>query len=87
MTDNLTLKWGTLKGWNIKSKETFAFLERYFALGVKVSAILQEDTPEQQSLLLEIIDQIDGPIYNDWENKEMTKDEAKKYITEYGRPK
>ncbi len=85
MVDNLTLKWGTLKGWYIESKETFALLEKYFALGVKVSAMLQQDTPEQQSLLLKIIDQIDGSIYNDWEGKEMTKDEAKKYIIEYGR--
>ncbi len=83
MTDNLTLKWGTLKGYSIKSKKTFALLEKYFALGVSTSAMLQKDTPEQQVLLFKIIDQVDGPIYNDWENKEMTKIEAKEYIINY----
>lgn len=79
----LLLKWGTLKGWKIEDDETFALLKQWRALGASVSAMLQRDTPEQKDLICKIIDQIDGPITNDWSGEEMTKDEAKKYVMEY----
>jgi len=35
-------------------------------------------------MLCEVIDLIDGEIQNDWTGEKMTKDEAKKYVLEYG---
>lgn len=48
-----------------------------------MGAMQQRDTPEQKQALCDLIDAIDGEILNDWTGKTMTKDEAKKYVTEY----
>lgn len=81
--ENLGLKWGTLKYWKASSDECKALLARYHELGSSMSAMTQEDTPEQKSLICQIIDIADCPIENDWTGKTMTKDEAKKYVMEY----
>lgn len=52
-------------------------------LGMSVSAMGQKDTPEQTEILCELIDAIDGEIWNDWDGKIMTKDEAKEYVRDY----
>jgi hypothetical protein len=83
MSDSLTLKWGTLKGWDIQNEETFALLQKWADLGSSYSAMAQRDTPEQKALICEIIDRIDGPIWNDWEGTKMTQDEAKAYVMNY----
>jgi hypothetical protein len=85
MAEHLLLKWGTLKGWKLESEAAQAAFKRYAEAGVNMSAMAQNDTPEQKQALCDLIDAIDGPITNDWTGKEMTKDEAKKYILEYGR--
>jgi hypothetical protein len=84
MAEHLLLKWGTLKGWKLESEAALAAFDRYAEAGVSMSATAQQDTPEQKQALCDIIDAIDGPIINDWSGEEMTKDEAKKYILEYG---
>ena len=48
------------------------------------SAMAQSDDPEQRAALCDLIDAIDGPITDDWSGEDMTKDEAKKYVMEYG---
>ena len=45
----------------------------------------QRDTPEQKRLLCDAIRNIKGPIYNDWEGGEMSKEDAIKYVMEYER--
>ena len=50
--DYITLKWGTLKSWNVKSAEGQALLEKYGELGYSMSAMAQHDTPEQKEIIL-----------------------------------
>ena len=85
MSDNyLLLKWGSIKGWNIpEDSECFELLKKWHGLGVRVSAMCQEDTPEQKTILCELIDKFDGTIRNDWDGEIYTKEQAKKYIMEY----
>ncbi|MFN3858164.1 MAG: hypothetical protein ACK4RV_10460 [Caulobacter sp.] len=83
-TESLRLKWGTLKAWELRTEESYAAFERYVAEGVSGSAALQHDTPAQKQAICDLIDAINGPITNDWSGETMTKDEAKKYVMEYG---
>lgn len=85
-TDALTLKWGTLKAWNLHSEKGRELLKRYFELGASDSAMCQHDTPEQKELICQMIDECNAPtIYLDWDDKDVSKDEAKKYVMEYSR--
>ena len=85
MTESLLLKWGTLKGWDLKSDASVAAMRKYHEAGpVSMSAMSQRDNAAQKAALCELIDAIDGPITNDWSGEDMTKEEAKKYVLEYG---
>ena len=79
----LLLKWGTLKGWKVETPESLSIIEAYIEDGSSYSAMAQHDTPNQKELICKLIDMIDGPITNDWTGKDMSKDEAKKYVMEY----
>ena len=81
--EHIDLKWGTLKGWSNLSEPSVKLLQRYVDLGYCMSAAAQRDTPEQKSILYELLRQLDGTIINDWESKEMSVDEAIKYIENY----
>ena len=82
--DYLTLKWGTLKSWNLTSEKGKEMLERYVAIGSSASAMMQRDTPEQKELICQMIDECGAEaIYLDWDDKEVSKDEAKRYVMEY----
>lgn len=85
-TDYLTLKWGTLKAWNLTSERGKELLEKYFELGASASAMAQNDTPEQKQLICQMIDECSDPegIYLDWDGKYVSKDEAKQYVMNYG---
>lgn len=86
MSEHLSLKWGTLKSWHIKSEAGQAALKRYFDEGVSMSAAMQRDTDTQREAVCDLIDAVDcAEIYNDWSGEAMTKDEAKRYVREYGR--
>lgn len=81
----LLLKWGTLKGWNVGENESArAALGRYAEGPLALGAMQQRDTPDQKDALCDLIDAINGPVENDWTGEQMTKDEAKKYVREYG---
>ena len=54
--DYISLKWGTLKGWRIHTKEQRALLTRYLELGSSMSAMMQRDTPEQKDIICQLID-------------------------------
>lgn len=84
--DELCLKWGTIKGWDIKSEAALIAGQKYFDAGPQsMGAMSQHDTDEQKAALCGFIDAIDGRIINDWTGEEMTKDEAKAYVLEYGK--
>lgn len=87
MAEVLTLKWGTLKRWDSLRPENVKRVERYYELGASMSAMAQRDTPEQKQLICDLIDAVDGEIWNDWDGKVITKEDAKKYVTEYGQRK
>lgn len=84
--DKLSLKWGTLKSCTSKSAAAKAALEKYLDAGENsLSAMAQHDTPEQKEALCELIDVVDCPeIYLSWDGKYVSKEEAKKYVREYG---
>ena len=83
MSESLELKWGTLKGWCLESEANMGILRRYVDLGYSMSAMAQRDTPEQKQLLCELIDAVDGEVWNDWDGEVMTKEAAKKYVMDY----
>ncbi len=82
----LTLKWGTVKGWNLKTKEAMAALQKWLDFGVSMSAMMQHDSPEQKQALINAIDFMDE-IYLDWDEKTVSREEAKEYVLNYEKEK
>lgn len=84
--DELTLKWGTLKGWHFHSEKALALLREYHEIGACMSAMMQKDTPRQKEIICELIDEGNfDTIDNDWDGTLMTKAEAKAYVMNYGK--
>ncbi len=81
--NSLTLKWGTVKGWKLETPEAQAALQKWADYGVSMSAMAQKDTSEQKQALIEAIDHMDE-IWLDWEDKQVSRDEAKEYVRNYG---
>lgn len=81
---HLELKWGTLKGWKLETEAEMAALQALADLGSRsMSVMSQKDTLEQKAALCALIDAVEGPIWNDWTGKKMSKEEAKAYVLEY----
>ena len=87
ITNYLTLKWGTLKRWNFTNSEKGEkLLREYCEIGSLCSAMLQHDTLRQKEIICELIDLCDGDtIYLDWDGKDVSKQEAKDYVMNYGK--
>lgn len=84
--DFISLKWGTLKSWDIHSDAGMALLKRYHEIGCSMSAMAQKDTPEQKEIICQLIDGCSGDtIYLDWDDKDVSKEEAKEYVRNYGK--
>lgn len=88
----ITLKWGTLKGWSLNvetetGKKMMTLLEEFNSEQMTMSAMLHKNSTRQTEILCELIDLSDDPngIYHDWDGLYLTKEEAKKYIREYGK--
>lgn len=83
--DHITLKWGTLKSWSLNTENGRKLLEEYFSFGSCGSAMHQQDTPRQKELICQMIDECRAPtIWMDWDGLEVSKEEAKRYVMEYG---
>jgi hypothetical protein len=82
--ESLILKWGTIKGWEGLTEKSLEIIKRFFPDGVPMSAMADRIDDDRKKILCELIDQIDGEIWNDWEGTRMSKDEAKAYVTQYG---
>lgn len=85
--EELTLKWGTLKGWKLnKDGPAMAALQRYLDAGKVVYGTAQQrDNDAQKQCICDLIDALNADqIYLDWDGKYVSKDEAKKYVREYG---
>ena len=83
--DSLSLKWGTLKSWEIHSETGRALLKRYHEIGSSLGAMTQRDTPEQKEIICQLIDGCSGEIYLDWDGKYVSKEKAKEYVRDYGK--
>lgn len=86
--EHLTLKWGTLKAWHFdeSNEKAGALLKRYGEIGSSMSAMLQHDTPEQKQIICDLIDAGNfETVFLDWDNKDVSKDEAKAYVMNYDR--
>ena len=84
--DHISLKWGTLKAWHLNSAKGKELLKRYFELGTSASAMAVNDTPEQKDLICQMIDECSAPtIWLDWDGVEVSKEEAKRYVLDYGK--
>lgn len=83
--DFITLKWGTLKSWRLTSEKGKELLKKYSELGTSLGAMTQKDTPEQKELICQMIDTVPGDIYLDWDDIDVSKEEAKKYVMNYGK--
>ena len=83
--DRITLMWGTLKSWHFVSDTCRELFRRYCEIGSSASAMMQYDTPEQKVLICQMIDECNAEtIHLAWDGKDVSKDEAKKYVMEYG---
>lgn len=81
----ITLKWGTLKSWNVEGNEkAIKLLREYLDIGASASAMTQKDTPRQKEIICQLIDVVPGEVYLDWEGVYVSKEAAKKYVIEYG---
>ena len=86
MSEHLSLKWGTVKAWNLEKPESIALLQRWREGGVSMSAMAQHDTAAQKAIICELIDVVDADqIFLDWDERYVSKGEAKRYVMEYGR--
>lgn len=84
MKDKITLKWGTLKSWNVSTPDVLDLIKKYIDLETCGSAMYQNDTPEQKRLICEIIDKSNcSSIYLDWDSTYVSKDKAKKYVMKF----
>lgn len=86
MPNKLILKWGTVKGWELETQEAVDALQKWANHGRTLSAAMQRDTPEQKKDLLAAIDFMDE-IWLDWEDKKVSREEAKQYVMNYGKSK
>lgn len=86
--DELSLKWGTLKSWHMKSAAGIAALAAYDAGGpVSPSAMRARDTPAQKQAICDMIDAVHasgGAVWDDWNGCDMTAEGAKRYVMDYG---
>jgi len=84
--DFISLKWGTLKAWTLNTERCRQLFEQYCDIGSSLSAMAQEDTPEQKELICQMIDACNAEtIYLDWDCVDVSKEYAKKYVREYKR--
>jgi hypothetical protein len=83
--DSLSLKWGTLKSWDIHSETGKALLKRYCEIGASAGAATQRDTPEQQDIICQLIDGCAGDIFLEWDGEYVSKEKAKEYVRSYGK--
>ena len=84
--NHLALKWGTLKAWNFEGIEGASeLLQKYKNAGYSFSAMMQRDTEEQKDIICKLIDLMPCEIYLDWEDRYVSKDQAKLYVKSYGK--
>lgn len=84
MAEHILLKWGNLKGWGGLNPLAVEAGQRF--LDTAGASSMQWLSDDQKALLCAMIDALgdEAEITQDWTGEKMTKDEAKKYVLEYG---
>jgi len=82
--NSITLRFGTVKTWLLDGKEARDALQKWADHGINIGIVSHKDTPEQQQDLLNALEFMDK-IWLDWHEVEVTKEEARKYILDYGK--
>ena len=87
MADMLTLKWGTIKGYNFSGNaRALELLKEYDEIGSSFSVMMQHDTVRQKEIICELIDVGDfETVYLAWDGVDVSKDKAKEYVMNYGK--
>lgn len=86
MAEELSLKWGTIKSYRLDvNGVAFALMNQYRIAGkVSASAMSQVDNQKQKEIICQIIDALDAEtVHLSWTGKDVSKEEAKKYVMEY----
>jgi len=85
MRETLTLKWGTLKGYDLEEgSPAHKALIKYFDDPTSISCAMQSDTENQKDILIEVINHLeDGNILLDFSDEWVTKERAIQYLKEY----
>lgn len=86
-SEEISLKWGTLKSWKLnEGSHTTVLMKQYLEESVSHSAMMQRDTDNQKQLIVKIIDAADtDKIYLDWDGEYVSKERAKEYVLNYGK--
>jgi hypothetical protein len=75
----LYLKFGAWKGYDGEMSAEISELHD------KLQSFEDIDEQKEKEILCEIIEKHDGKIWNWWDNKYISKKEAKKYVLNYGK--
>lgn len=82
---DLTLKWGTLKGWDTRgNKKAMDLIREYHGIGTSTGGVmLQRDTPRQKEIVHELVDLSDGKVILDFTDEIVDKQGAHEYLNNY----
>lgn len=78
--DVITLKWGNLKAWSIKSDEAIAVWNDHPTKTMSMSAMTRQSKAEAEWLIRLIDASNCETIYLSWDAKDVTKQEAIDYV-------
>lgn len=88
MGERLSLKWGTIKSWDLNNDgpAMAAFRQWTEAGPVAAGAMMQSDNDAQIEAICEIIDALDAEtVYLEYDGTHVSKEAAKVYVREYPR--
>lgn len=84
--DFITLKWGTIKSYQLENPALDPLIEEYNREGgMPMSAMAQRDTDRQKEIICEMLEIIGRPVYLEWDGNYVSVEEAQKYVREYGK--
>ena len=83
----LALKWGAIKGYNIKTPASKAALDNFKSLNDGcIGGMFNRQSSAQKEALCKLIDILDASeIYLSWDAEYVSKERAKEYIINYGK--